>query len=87
MPALGLGRVDLTLPDADALGELGERLRHHGFEVRDDGRTLSFDDPWSNLLVARTAARASTSRHQRSRADAPSGVRRCRGRRAPSRGS
>ena len=52
MPALGLGRVDLALPDADALGELGERLRHHGFAVRDDGRALSFDDPWSNALVA-----------------------------------
>ncbi|MHC2998306.1 VOC family protein [Microbacterium sp. HJ5] len=54
MPALGLGRVDLALPDADSLGELGERLRHHGFAVRDDGRTLSFDDPWANLLVAAT---------------------------------
>jgi len=52
MPALGLGRVDLALPGADALGDLGERLRHHGFDVRDDGRSLSFDDPWSNLLVA-----------------------------------
>jgi catechol 2,3-dioxygenase len=52
MPALGLGRVDLALPDADALGELGERLRHHGFAVRDDGRSLRFDDPWNNLLVA-----------------------------------
>ncbi|REJ03934.1 VOC family protein [Microbacterium bovistercoris] len=52
MPALGLGRVDLTLPDADALGALSERLRDHGFAVRDDGRTVSFDDPWSNLLQA-----------------------------------
>ena len=57
MPALGLGRVDLDLPDADALGELGERLRHHGFEVRDDGRTLSFDDPWRNLLHATAPGR------------------------------
>jgi len=52
MPALGLGRVDLALPDADALGALGERLRHHGFAVRDDGRTLAFDDPWANQLLA-----------------------------------
>ena len=52
MPALGLGRVDLALPDADALGALAERLRDHGFIARDDGRTLSFDDPWSNSLVA-----------------------------------
>lgn len=52
MPALGLGRVDLSLPDSDAIGELGERLRHHGFEVRDDGRELSFNDPWNNVLLA-----------------------------------
>jgi catechol 2,3-dioxygenase len=52
MPALGLGRVDLALPDADALGALGERLRHHGFAVRDDGRTLAFDDPWANQILA-----------------------------------
>ncbi len=56
MPALGLGRVDLALPDADSLGELGERLRHHGIAVRDDGRSLSFDDPWANLLRADVVA-------------------------------
>lgn len=46
MPALGLGRVDLPLPDADALGALGERRSDHGFTVRDDasagGRTLAW---------------------------------------------
>ena len=56
MPALGLGRVDLALPDSDSLGELGERLRHHGFDVRDDGSALSFGDPWNNFLVASTSA-------------------------------
>ncbi len=52
MPALGLGRVDLALPDADSLGALTERLRHHGIAVRDDGRTVAFDDPWRNALHA-----------------------------------
>ncbi len=52
MPALGLGRVDLALPGPDSLGELTERLRHHGVAVRDDGRTVSFDDPWNNALHA-----------------------------------
>jgi catechol 2,3-dioxygenase len=52
MPALGLGRLDLTLPDADSLGALAERLRDHGFAVRDDGRALSFDDPWANRILA-----------------------------------
>ncbi|SIT84906.1 VOC family protein [Microbacterium sp. RU33B] len=56
MPALGLGRVDLTLPDADGLGALGERLKHHGFAVRDDGRTLAFDDPWRNAILATAAS-------------------------------
>ncbi|WP_171013183.1 VOC family protein [Microbacterium sp. 2FI] len=55
MPALGLGRVDLALPDADALGSLGERLRHHGVALRDDGQTVSFDDPWRNALHATVA--------------------------------
>jgi len=55
MPALGLGRVDLALPGSDALGELTERLRHHGVVVRDDGRTVSFDDPWNNALHATLA--------------------------------
>ncbi|GAB2849254.1 VOC family protein [Microbacterium insulae] len=57
MPALGLGRVDLALPHEDALGELGDRLRHHGVRVRDDGRTLRFDDPWANLLQATAPGR------------------------------
>lgn len=56
MPALGLGRVDIAVPGADALGALGERLRHHGFAVRDDGRALAFDDPWRNEIVATAAS-------------------------------
>jgi catechol 2,3-dioxygenase len=55
MPALGLGRVDLALPSPDALGALSERLAHHGVAVRDDGRTVSFDDPWNNALLATVA--------------------------------
>ncbi|MFT4029550.1 MAG: VOC family protein [Protaetiibacter sp.] len=48
---LGLGRVDIELPDADALGELGERLTHFGVETRDDGRTLELEDPWANRIL------------------------------------
>ncbi|WP_223172004.1 VOC family protein [Microbacterium sp. NIBRBAC000506063] len=55
MPALGLGRVDLALPDADALGELGERLAHFKMQVADDGKTLTFADPWNNTLLAAVA--------------------------------
>ncbi|GAA1536749.1 VOC family protein [Microbacterium ginsengiterrae] len=56
MPALGLGQVDLALPDADALGELNERLTHFGTQVADDGRTITFADPWNNTLKAQVAA-------------------------------
>lgn len=55
MPALGLGQVDLLLPDADALGELGERLAHFGTAVRDDGQTVHFEDPWNNAIRATLA--------------------------------
>lgn len=55
MPALGLGRIDLALPDADALGALGERLAHYKKQVADDGQTLRFTDPWNNTLLASVA--------------------------------
>lgn len=52
---LGLGRVDILVPSADALGEIQERMTHHGIPVRDDGRTLAVDDPWANLIRVTTA--------------------------------
>lgn len=55
MPALGLGQVDLMLPNVDALGELNERLTHFGTAVRDDGETSTFVDPWNNTLKAQVA--------------------------------
>lgn len=51
-PALGLGQVTLEVPDADVLGALGDRLRVAGVAVRDDGRTLAFEDPWRNAVRA-----------------------------------
>ena len=50
LPALGLAQIDIAVPSADDLGALTERLGHHGIQVRDDGRTVSFDDPWANLI-------------------------------------
>jgi catechol 2,3-dioxygenase len=52
---LGLGRIDIVVPTADDLGELGERMRHYGVEARDDGQTVAFDDPWANLIRVTTA--------------------------------
>jgi catechol 2,3-dioxygenase len=55
-PALGLGQVALRLPDADALGALGDRLRVAGVAVRNDGRELVFADPWRNTVRATLAS-------------------------------
>ncbi|GAA4679088.1 VOC family protein [Frondihabitans cladoniiphilus] len=49
-PALGLGLVRIEVPTADDLGALNERLVHFGVGTADDGRTLGFDDPWSNRI-------------------------------------
>lgn len=52
---LGLGRVDIVVPDSDDLGALGERLAHYGIPTHDDGRTVEFDDPWANVIRATVA--------------------------------
>jgi catechol 2,3-dioxygenase len=43
------------VPGSDDLGELGERMSHHGIQTRDDGRSLTFDDPWANTITVRAA--------------------------------
>lgn len=48
--SLGLGRLDIIVPSHDDLGEVTERMRHHGVSGRHDGRTLELDDPWANLI-------------------------------------
>ncbi len=53
--ALGLGRVEIVVPGADDVGELGERMAHFGVAARDDGRSLEFDDPWDNVVQVRAA--------------------------------
>ena len=55
-PALGLGQVVLRLPDDDALGALGDRLRVAGVAVQHDGRELLFADPWANTVRAALAS-------------------------------
>jgi catechol 2,3-dioxygenase len=55
-PALGLGRVDIVVPTPDDLGELGERMSHYRVPLRDDGASLSFDDPWANAIRVTPAA-------------------------------
>jgi catechol 2,3-dioxygenase len=47
---LGLGQVEIHVPDSDSLGATHERLSHFGNAVRNDGRALEVDDPWGNQL-------------------------------------
>ncbi|WP_425845907.1 VOC family protein [Agrococcus sp. TSP3-2-1] len=48
---LGLGRVEIRVPDADALGSARERLASAGVAVADDGQSLRFEDPWANVIT------------------------------------
>ncbi|SOC51352.1 VOC family protein [Ornithinimicrobium cerasi] len=54
-PTLGLGQVDIELPTSDDVGALTERMRHVGVQSADDGRTVSFEDPWANRIQVRVA--------------------------------
>ncbi|WP_255596151.1 VOC family protein [Cellulomonas sp. C5510] len=54
--SLGLGEVTLVVPGSDDVGALRERLAAHGVHVRDDGATVTFDDPWRNVVRVRPAA-------------------------------
>lgn len=47
---LGLGRVDIVVPDADAVGAARERLAARGVAVADDGRGIRVEDPWANVI-------------------------------------
>jgi catechol 2,3-dioxygenase len=48
--SLGLGEVSILVPTADDVAALAGRLAHRRVAVRDDGATLSFADPWRNLI-------------------------------------
>jgi catechol 2,3-dioxygenase len=54
-PSLGLGQVDIVLPTADDVGAITERMRHYGVVAADDGRTVTFADPWSNTIRVEVA--------------------------------
>jgi catechol 2,3-dioxygenase len=55
---LGLGQVDIVVPTTDDIGALQERMKHFGISTRDNGQTVSIDDPWANLLRVTAAATA-----------------------------
>ena len=47
---LGLGQVDIALPDDGELAAIRERVTSHGVTVDDDGARLLVRDPWNNEL-------------------------------------
>lgn len=47
---LGMGVVDITVPNADELTSAEVRLKERGFQPNFDGRTLSVNDPWNNEI-------------------------------------
>ncbi|MFT0848696.1 VOC family protein [Actinomycetaceae bacterium L2_0104] len=50
VPSLGLGRVDIVVPNRAEVESVTDRLVHGGFAVRDDGRTVETSDPWGNTV-------------------------------------
>jgi catechol 2,3-dioxygenase len=48
--ALGLGLVRIEVPGVEDLGALTARMRDHGVQTADDGRTVAFEDPWANRI-------------------------------------
>ena len=57
---LGLAQVEIRVPSREDLSELGERMSHYGIATRDDGRAVTFDDPWANVIRATVATEAIT---------------------------
>ncbi|MDO9398357.1 MAG: VOC family protein [Herbiconiux sp.] len=53
---LGLGQVEIVLPDADGLAATHERLRASGLQTADDGRTVTVSDPWDNTILLKSAS-------------------------------
>ncbi|HZK60006.1 MAG TPA: helix-turn-helix domain-containing protein, partial [Cryobacterium sp.] len=52
---VGVATLYRNFPTRDDLGALDERMTHFGIGTRNDGQTLSFDDPWANQIRVRTA--------------------------------
>jgi catechol 2,3-dioxygenase len=50
---LGLGEVTIDLPSLDALGEIEERMHDFQVPLRNDGHSITVDDPWGNLVTVR----------------------------------
>jgi catechol 2,3-dioxygenase len=52
---LGLGEIGIVVPQSDDVDALAERMAHYGVQTRNDGQSVSFDDPWANLIKVSVA--------------------------------
>ncbi|WP_142113388.1 VOC family protein [Rarobacter incanus] len=48
---LGLAEVGIVVPSREDVEQTSDRLGHFGVAVRDDGRAISFADPWNNTVT------------------------------------
>ncbi len=55
-PALGLGRMNIVVPNTEEVLKVNERLTDRGIQTRNNGQTLEFSDPWANLVTVSTVA-------------------------------
>lgn len=56
--SLGLGQVSIEVPTSDDVDALAARMRAQGVQLRHDGATLRFDDPWRTLIEVRPTVAA-----------------------------
>ena len=52
---LGLGVINVELPDGDSIAQVADRLKFHGVKATAHGHSLRVNDPWNNLLVLHPA--------------------------------
>jgi catechol 2,3-dioxygenase len=50
-PTLGLGEVAIELDSKEDVASLAERLADHDLAPRDDGASISVEDPWGNVVT------------------------------------
>ena len=48
--ALGLGKVEINLPEEESVNETRDRLNFYRLDSRVDGDRLMLEDPWGNTI-------------------------------------
>ena len=48
--ALGLGQVEIVVPSVGEVAAVNERLTRFGMQTRDDGQSVTVNDPWDNTV-------------------------------------